>query len=201
MPRFSHQGFGFHYVDRGAGMPFVFQHGLGGSTEQITDLFPTVENVRLISLDCRNHGQTQPPCSGEQLGFAIFARDVLALLDHLQISRAYFGGISMGAGVSVRVAADSPERVQGLLLVRPAWLDGPMPAHAWFTTVARLIREHGRDGRTVLEASESFRRLKEASPDVAESLLRQFDAPQAAERVARLEALPMDSLPFPISAG
>ena len=150
MPRFLHQGFDFHYIDRGAGIPFVFQHGLGGSTDQAADLFPPMETTRLISLDCRNHGRTQPSCSGGQLGFAIFARDVQALLDHLQIDGAYFGGISMGAGVSVRIALDNPDRVYGLLLVRPAWLDGPMPAHYWFTAVARLMREHGPHGRNII---------------------------------------------------
>jgi len=49
MPRFLHQGFDFHYIDRGAGIPFVFQHGLGGSTDQAADLFPPLETTRFIS--------------------------------------------------------------------------------------------------------------------------------------------------------
>jgi pimeloyl-ACP methyl ester carboxylesterase len=114
-------------------------------------------------------------------------------LNHLHIGKALFGGISMGAGVSIQIAFDQPDRVSGLLLVRPAWLDGPMPAHAWFTTVARLIKERGpQAGRDALAASQDFLDLRKSSPDVAESLLRQFDAPEAAERVSRLETMPLD---------
>ncbi|HVN05771.1 MAG TPA: hypothetical protein VMT86_15220 [Bryobacteraceae bacterium] len=73
-----------------------------------------------------------------------------------------------------------------------------MPARAWLATVARLIREHGPTrGRELFAASEAFLRLEETAPDPAKSLLRQFDAPQAAERVARLEVMPMES---PISS-
>jgi len=106
----------------------------------------------------------------------------------------------MGAGVSVRIALDNPDRVYGLLLVRPAWLDGPMLAHRWFTTVARLMREHGPHGRDIMAASEAFRELRESSPDTADSLLRQFDAPQALELASRLEAMPID-FPIPDLAG
>jgi len=198
MPKFAYRGFTFHYVDRGAGFPFVFQHGLGGSAGQTADLFPPMENTRMISMDCRNHGDTQPSCAGDQLGFAILARDVEALLDHLQIGNALFGGLSMGAGVAMRFALNNPDRVDGLLLVRPAWLDGPMPAHRLFTTVARLIREDPL-GREAMAASQPFLELLEASPDAAASLLRQFDDPQAAERAARLDVMPMDS-PIPALA-
>jgi len=196
MPRFLHRGFDFHYIDGGAGVPFVFQHGLGGSAGQIAEMFPAMENARLICLDCRNHGDTQPSCAGDRLGFAIFGRDVQALLDHLQIGRAFFGGVSMGAGVSIRIALDNPDRVAGLLSVRPAWLDGPMPAHRWYTAVARLLAESGTQARELMAASEPFRALTELSPDAAVSLLRQFDAPQAVERAARLDAMAMDS-PIP----
>ena len=197
MPRFAHHGFTFHYVDSGNGIPFVFQHGLGGSAGQAVDLIPQLEGIRVLSLDCRNHGLTEPSRTAAQLGFAPFAGDLAALLDHLGLAHAYFGGVSMGAALSLRMALDHPQRVRGLLLVRPAWLDGPMPAREWLTTVARLIREHGpARGRALLAASEAFQRLQESAPDPADSLLRQFDAPQAAQRVARLEVMPMDA-PIP----
>lgn len=200
MPYFSHRGLEFHYIDQAGGVPFVFLHGLGGSTGQTAGLFPALPLTRLISLDCRNHGLTEPAVTGAHLGFPVFARDVCALLAHLGIRKAHFGGISMGAGVCLRIALDSPDLVQSLTLVRPAWLDGPMPAHFWFATVARLLKEHGpRQGRELCAHTPSFAELRAASPDAADSVLRQFDAPQALERVARLEVMPRDS-PVPARA-
>ena len=50
----------------------------------------------------------------------------------------------MGAGVSLTVAQLAPERVRGLVLSRPAWLDAPMPPNlAIFPVVAGLIRTYG----------------------------------------------------------
>ncbi len=37
------------------------------------------------------------------------------------------GGISLGAAVAVNVALRHPGRVLGLVLVRPAWIDRPLP--------------------------------------------------------------------------
>ncbi len=34
MPVFERDGLSFHYRDEGQGLPFVFQHGLGGDSSQ-----------------------------------------------------------------------------------------------------------------------------------------------------------------------
>ena len=49
----------------------------------------------------------------------IFARQGIALLDHLDISRAVVGGPSLGANASLEVAAAAPDRVRGLLIQMP----------------------------------------------------------------------------------
>jgi pimeloyl-ACP methyl ester carboxylesterase len=48
----------FHYKTRGSGVPFFFQHGLGADSDQPQALLQDVNGVRLISMDCRGHGQT-----------------------------------------------------------------------------------------------------------------------------------------------
>lgn len=45
------------------------------------------------------------------------ARYVLALLDRLDVERAYFVGYSMGGGVILNIAEIAPERVEGLIMV------------------------------------------------------------------------------------
>ena len=59
---------------------------------------------RLLTLDCRGHGATEPLGEEARLNFSAFADDVVALLDHLGIEQAIVGGISMGAGVALNLA-------------------------------------------------------------------------------------------------
>jgi pimeloyl-ACP methyl ester carboxylesterase len=56
-----------------------------------------------------------------------WAEQVVALLDHLGADTAVVGGTSLGANVSLEVAALSPDRVQGLLLEMPV-LDNAVEA-------------------------------------------------------------------------
>src|SRR5437879_2117383 len=104
MPAFRVGGVTFRYVDVGAGVPFVFQHGIGGDTRQPIGLFSPPDGVRLLSLDARAHGATLPLGDPDYLTFDTFGDDVVALLDHLGLPSAIVGGISMGAGVALNVA-------------------------------------------------------------------------------------------------
>jgi len=104
------------------------------------------------------------------------------------------GGISMGAAIALNLALRYPGRVRGLLLSRPAWLDGPMEARELYFEVAALIRSKGiEEGQGGFLASSSYARLRLESPDAANSLLGQFQAPRAKERVSRLEQMPRDT--------
>ena len=51
MPFFEHDTLRFHYLDRGQGIPFIFQHGLGGDAQQVFDLVPDHQGFRLLGLD------------------------------------------------------------------------------------------------------------------------------------------------------
>jgi pimeloyl-ACP methyl ester carboxylesterase len=194
MSHFIHDGITFHFRERGEGMPFVFQHGLGGDTNQIFDLFMPPPGIRLITLDCRAHGGTQPFGDEPKLGFDTFADDVVALLDHLGVEQVVMGGISMGAGVALNLALRHTARVKALVLSRPAWLDRALPSNLLiYPAIALLIRTYGvAEGRRRLAASAAYELMFQESPDAAASLLGQFDQALAADRVARLERMPVD---------
>jgi pimeloyl-ACP methyl ester carboxylesterase len=197
MPWFNHQRFRLHYVDRGEGTPFVFQHGLGGSTEQTAGLLPETARVRFLSLDCRSHGESEPAAPPEELRFSLIADDIVAWIDHLVLENVVLGGISMGAGIALNLALRYPARVRGLLLSRPAWLDGSMEAGQFYFEVAGLIRAKGiEEGQRAFLTSSTYARLRLGSAEAANSLLRQFEAPKAKERVSRLEEMPRD-IPHP----
>lgn len=199
MPEYDHEGIRFHYRDEGAGLPFIFQHGLGGDAYQPLSFFKSDlhENppFRMIALDCRAHGKTHPMGPEDSLSFSCFADDVVALMDFLHMTQAVVGGISMGAGIALNLALRYPQRVRGLVLSRPAWLDRPSPENlSILSTVAALIGEFGAvEGREQFLRTREYAMMLAASPDVAGSLLGQFDHPRAEETVAKLERIPQDA--------
>ena len=105
--------------------------------------------------------------------------------------------------MALNVAVRYPGRVSGLVLSRPAWLDGPMPVEnvARYATIARLLRAVGaatdpdralRGAVAEFEASDDYRELLASSPDTAQSLRGQLTNERAVDGVARLERLPPD---------
>ena len=191
MPTFEHDHIRFHYRDIGHGTPVIFQHGLGGSVEQVCGLFTPPAGFRMLVMDCRGHGKTEPLGPHERISLASFADDLRAFLDFLEVPQAVVGGISMGAAVTLNFVLRFPARVTGLIQSRPAWLAAPNPRNvAWFGEIARLIREHGpRNGRALFRQSATYREVLAESPDVAQSMLNQFDNPRADATVVTLDRI------------
>ena len=196
MPVFTRESLSFHYRDDGQGVPFVFQHGLGGDLNQPFGLYRPKAGVRLIASDMRAHGETRPLGDVERLTIAHLADDLVGLLEHLGIRQTVVGGISLGSAVAANVAMRYAERVLGLVLVRPAWIDQPVPENvSRYTTVARLIREFGSEGGLArFRASADYQAMERESPDCARSLVGQFEQPRAMECHARLERLAADTV-------
>ena len=163
-------------------MPVVLLHGLGGDIDQPGGLAGGLPGVRLITLDFRGHGQTQPLGAEEKISIRQFADDVAALLDELRIEKAVVGGISLGAAVALRFALDYPARIRALVLSRPAWLEGPNPQNRRiFAEIAGLIRRYGpAEGKARFRESDTYAEVCNQSSDGAKSLLGHFDSPQAA---------------------
>jgi pimeloyl-ACP methyl ester carboxylesterase len=195
MPTLELQGLAFNYLDQGEGIPFFFQHGLGGDIGQPRSLFSPPRGIRFLSFDCRAHGKTHPLGDPARIGIPSFADDLLAILDRLGIPRAIVGGVSMGAAVALNFVLRRPERTLGLVLSRPAWLEGPMEQNAHiYGCIARAIREHGTvRGLELFMATSTYQSILDASPDAAASLVGQFEHPLAREAVVRLEQIPRDA--------
>ena len=192
MPYFTHDGLKFHYRRAGGGTPFVFQHGLGGDVTQPLNMFKPPPGFELLAMDCRGHGRTQPLDNPDSFTINSFADDLAAWLDHLHIGNAVVGGISMGAAVALNFAVRRPQRTVALVLVRPAWATEPNPPNLQIlATVGNLIQAHGvKRGKQIFHQSERYRNTANACPDCAQSLLRQFDEPRAADAVVRLLHIP-----------
>jgi len=178
------------YADEGQGFPVLWQHGLGADRNQPGEVFPAIDGIRRITLECRGHGTSQLG-DVQAITIAQFADDVIALLDYLEVSRVVVGGISLGAAISLRLVALHPERTAGLILARPAWVDEQGPeALRIYREVAELLAEYGpEEGKERFEASPRLREVEAVSPDNAASM-RGFFKRDLASTVALLSRIP-----------
>jgi 3-oxoadipate enol-lactonase len=72
------------------------------------------EHARVISYDARGQGRSD--VGDEALELELHARDLVALLDHLEVSRAHLVGFSHGSRVALAFANHAPERLDRLVL-------------------------------------------------------------------------------------
>lgn len=166
----------FNYKIRGEGISLFFQHGLGGNLKQPQKVLQSLRSTRIISMDCRGHGKT-PFTGKEDVSFNQYADDVIALADKLKIRKAVFGGISMGAGIALNIAVRYPDRVKGLILLRPAWLDKGNPQNLLILRMlAHLITEN--KSKEITERIE-FQHIKKISENAAEAVVGQLEREQS----------------------
>ncbi|TDD88949.1 alpha/beta fold hydrolase [Actinomadura rubrisoli] len=77
---------------------------------------------RVVTVDQRGMGDTS--AEWDEYGSTPLARDLLALLRHLDAGPALVHGCSNGAAAAVWVAAEAPELISGLVLSAPFVRDG-----------------------------------------------------------------------------
>jgi pimeloyl-ACP methyl ester carboxylesterase len=77
-------------------------------------------HCRVITCDGRGNGRSDRPPEAEAYAETEFAADALAVLEATGTERAFVVGLSMGAQRALILAAEHPERVEGLVFVGPA---------------------------------------------------------------------------------
>ncbi|WP_214471295.1 alpha/beta hydrolase [Mesorhizobium sp. dw_380] len=180
--------------DTGQGrLPIVFQHGLGGDAAQVAQNFPDGPSRRRLTVECRAQGGSG---AGSRRPFSIemFADDVLAAADAAGLDRFVAGGISMGAAIALRLAARHPDRVAGLVLVRPAWAFEAAPQNMRpYIDVAELIRRLPPDeARGAFASSATAARFRRQAPDNLASLLGFFERENATVFAEVMQAIAAD---------
>lgn len=104
-------------LSEGAGEPLVLVHGFGGDRHTWDYIYPALcADRQVVCFDLRGYGQSEEP---GRLPFR-HARDLLAVLDALQITRCDVLGVSMGGSIALNLALDFPQRLRRLLLISPA---------------------------------------------------------------------------------
>jgi len=104
---------------------------------------------RVITFDPLGHGDSDRPPEMWRYSIATFAQQAVALLDHLEIEQAVIGGTSMGANITLELAAIAPERVRGMIIEMPV-LDNAIPACAAAFTPLLFALTFGKPVMNVL---------------------------------------------------
>jgi pimeloyl-ACP methyl ester carboxylesterase len=109
------------YFDTEEGVPFLLIHAFPLSADLFSpQLAAPPPGWRLIAPDVRGFrgpgaaAPADPPVG--QIGVDDYARDLIALLDHLRIPEAVVGGVSMGGYIAFALVRHAAHRVRGLVL-------------------------------------------------------------------------------------
>lgn len=108
--------------DEGAGLPFLWGHGLVSSMEEedrfiVMDFGRLARRHRVIRWDARGHGRSSGRSVPDDYRWDNLGRDLLALADELGLEQFVAGGVSMGAATALHAAIQDPRRVIGLVLM------------------------------------------------------------------------------------
>jgi pimeloyl-ACP methyl ester carboxylesterase len=118
-----------------AGRTLILLHGLLLSQEMHRPLAEDLaaRGSRVITLDLLGHGLSERPRDMWRYSMAGYGRQVVALMDHLQVDQAVVMGTSLGANVALEVAASHPERLRGLVIEMPVLDNGLLWSALTFT--------------------------------------------------------------------
>jgi len=110
------------YEVKGEGEPLILVHGFGVSKEVwIAQFGPLSEHFKVIRFDNRGAGKSDRP--DEPYVMKMFADDINALMDYLEIEQANILGWSLGGMIVQTFALEYPERIKKIVLINtlPQW--------------------------------------------------------------------------------
>lgn len=163
------------------GVPVVLIHAF---PLDLTVFDPLIEEFsaqrrRLIRPDLRGFGGSPDP-GDEEPSVDVYADDVAALLDRLEVERAVVGGLSLGGYVTMAMLGRHPDRVAGVILMDTKASEDTDEAKANRLRIATAVEEHGtRALRPMLGTllGETTRRTR---PDVVAQVTAWLDAARPA---------------------
>lgn len=141
----------------------VMLHAAMGSSRRFYAWVPHLaRNFRVVRLDLRGHGESDPP-GPRQLTFERLALDVVELLDHLSLSTVHIAGSSAGAFIAQNVAIHYAQRIATLacFAATPGMKGGTQDYGGWVARigekgVAEFLRETIADRIDVNQVEPGF---------------------------------------------
>lgn len=148
---FEREGATIAYRFEGSGAPLGYAHGVPLSREavrrlELFDFDSLGEGRSMLVYDQRGHGRSTGRPIAEDYLFENFTRDLLGLLDTLDITEPMdFAGSSLGCDTALRAAIAAPHRFRRLVLMIPpvAWTKEAEEAKQWYFDSADSIETLG----------------------------------------------------------
>jgi pimeloyl-ACP methyl ester carboxylesterase len=98
----------------------VFVHGAGGSSSiWFSQLRDFKKHFNVLLIDLRGHGKSKDLLQKyyeEDYSFEFISKDILDVLDHLEIEKAHFIGVSLGTIIIRTIGEIAPDRVKSAVL-------------------------------------------------------------------------------------
>ena len=130
-----------HYIDAAGGdPPIVALHGLSANAYCFGGLIAAglSPEFRVVAPDLRGRGKTDKPTTGYTM--PDHARDVIGLMDYLELDRIVLAGHSFGGYLAIYLAAKYPERVDKLIVMDAAITLNPRVGELIKPSLDRLSR-------------------------------------------------------------
>ncbi len=174
-----------YYEVEGSGPPVMLIGGLTSTVETWgRQRAALAARHQVILPDNRGSGRTRVPGDDGRRSIDAFARDVLALLDALDLERVHLAGASMGGLIVQAFALAHPERLRSLVLACTMF-GGPQAIAADPAVTAQLLEGTGDNADASL-AVVAHPESAEKRPDSLEFYLASKQAqPHSAEEVAK----------------
>ena len=148
----------------------AFIHGLGLCRQVWRGLLPAFADYHILNYDLYGHGDSAP--STDTASLAVYSRQLLRLMDHLNLQRVSVVGFSIGGMINRRFALDHGDRLDRLVI-----LNAP--------------HDRGKEAQAQVEDRAAAARDQGASATLEEALKRWFTPeflatqPDAADLVRR----------------
>jgi 3-oxoadipate enol-lactonase len=155
------------------GPALVLSNSIGTTTELWEGQIPALEQrFRVVRYDHPGHGRS--PVPDGPVTVESLARGVVALLDHLELERASFCGLSLGGMVGIALALEAPGRLERLVLCCTSTYLGP--PEGWHER-ARVVRSRGMGAIVERIAPRWFSdRFREEEPETVARYLGMLEA-------------------------
>jgi pimeloyl-ACP methyl ester carboxylesterase len=101
--------------------PLILVHGLLLSQKMHRQLAEDLaaRGNRVITVDLLGHGESDRPRDMWRYSMHFFGKQLVALMDHLEVEQAVVMGTSLGANAALELADMAPERLRGMVIEMP----------------------------------------------------------------------------------
>ncbi|MFB6467877.1 alpha/beta fold hydrolase [Cytobacillus sp. Hz8] len=105
-----------YFTARGAGIPIVFIHPpVLTSVNFEYQIDELSKDFQVITFDIRGHGKS--PYSPKPITYELIVEDIIKILNHLEIKKAFIAGYSTGGSITLEYMLTYPDRALGGIVI------------------------------------------------------------------------------------